>query len=68
MSQKDENIKNQMLQAEMKIRAIQSNSLALQAKMENIQKQLEANQVKIQKIEFFRKKLQESQDKNNSTS
>lgn len=57
MSKKSENIALQRRQAEAKREAILANSAALQAKLLNIQKQLSANQEKLNKIDFFLTKL-----------
>lgn len=57
---KKENIALQRQQALAKKQAIEANSVALRSKLENIQKQLQANEEKIKKIDFFLKQLGET--------
>lgn len=60
MSSKSENIALQRQQALAKKQAIEANSAALRTKLENIQKQLKANDEKIAKIDYFLGKLDDT--------
>lgn len=55
---KIENLRNSYNQALAKRKAIESNSKALEAKLANIQHQLQQNQEKVRKLNFFLEKTE----------
>lgn len=57
MSKKSDNIALQRQQALAKRQAIEANSTTLQTKIRNIQSQLQANEEKVKKIDYFLQQL-----------
>lgn len=63
---KIDNLRSSYEQAKLKRDAIMANSEALSKKKENIDKQLEANQIKLQKLNFFLAKTLETLEGKNT--